>query len=68
MVLAGLVLLIVSIGLDWDGFWGGMGTGVGIGAMITGTYYLGYANGLGQSGNLDTSRMWLPSRRGESAR
>lgn len=45
-IVVGLVLVIVSIGLDWRGFSGGMATGAGIGLMVVGAYFWGYANGL----------------------
>jgi len=47
-VLVGLSVVVVATGLDWAGFVGGMAIGAGIGVMLIGVYFWGYANGLGR--------------------
>ncbi|MCR2784335.1 MULTISPECIES: hypothetical protein [unclassified Microbacterium] len=58
-MLLGAVLLILAIGLEWRGFWGGAVQGTGIGMIAVGAYFWGYGNGLGRA---EPVAAWLPSR------
>lgn len=56
---AGAVLAIVAIGLDWSGFWGGFALGAGIGAIVIAAYLWGFVTGMSRAGHTPT---WLPAR------
>lgn len=58
-VVLGLAVFIVGMGLDWHGFWGGVGQGLGLGAAGMGLYLWGYANGLRRGG---PRAAWRPSK------
>ena len=49
----------LGIVLDWSGLWGGFGLGAGLGLIIIGTYFLGFAHGIRRSG---PRAGWLPSQ------
>lgn len=65
MVVGGIIVFI-GIGLDWGGLGGGFALGGGIGLVIVGAYFWGYANGLRRTAlRASTSpESWLPSRDG----
>ncbi|MFF2369670.1 hypothetical protein [Agromyces sp. NPDC058110] len=59
----GAIVAILGIGLDWQGFLGGMALGAGIGLVVVGAYFWGYANGVRRGGS---RAMWLPGRDADS--
>lgn len=58
-ILVGGVIVFVGIGLDWGGFLGGLALGGGIGLVVVGAYFMGYAHGVR---NPVSRRAWLPSQ------
>ncbi|MCR2818376.1 hypothetical protein NQ166_05930 [Microbacterium sp. zg.Y1090] len=58
-MLAGAVLLLVAIALEWRGFWGGAAQGAGIGLIAVGAYFWGLGDGIGRA---VPQAAWLPSR------
>lgn len=58
-MVAGAVLLLVAIGLEWRGFWGGAAQGAGIGMIAAGAYFWGFGNGIGRG---VPAAVWLPSQ------
>ncbi|AZS48375.1 MULTISPECIES: hypothetical protein [Microbacterium] len=58
LLATGAATLLLSIGFDLRGFGGGFVQGVGIGAMLVGTYLWGFGNGTRRA----RRRQWLPSR------
>jgi len=65
LVLGGAVLLMLLIGFDAGGFWGGLGQGIGIGAMLVGVYLGGLWTGL-RKGSAPHRPVWLPSEDGSA--
>ncbi|GAA5212825.1 hypothetical protein [Microbacterium kyungheense] len=67
VIVAGLVVLVLGVGLDWGGVGGGAAMGVGVGLVAIGMYVWGYANGLRKAGRGATAPggAWLPSRDGQ---
>lgn len=65
MVVGGIIV-ILGIGLDWGGLVGGFAIGGGIGLVVVGAYFWGYANGLKRAATLASTSpaSWLPSRDG----
>ena len=59
-IVLGLALAVAGIGLDWSGFFGGMGIGVGLGMAGVGVFFWGYATGLRKT--FRQQGAWLPSR------
>lgn len=57
-MVAGAVLLLVAVGLEWRGFWGGAVQGAGVGFIAVGAYFWGYGNGIGRAVPVAA---WLPS-------
>ena len=58
-MIAGAVLLLVAIGLEWRGFWGGAAQGAGIGLIAVGAYFWGLGDGIGRAVPVAA---WLPSQ------
>ena len=58
LLATGAATLLLPIGFDLRGFGGGFVQGVGIGAMLVGTYLWGVGNGTRRA----RRRQWLPSR------
>ncbi|MDN3494586.1 hypothetical protein QL996_01480 [Planococcus sp. APC 4015] len=59
LVIAGLVLFLLGIVLDWGGFVGGLGLGAGVALGLVGAYLWGYGNGIRRGG---VRASWLPSQ------
>ena len=59
LIVLGALVLLLAIGLDWEGFSGGFAIGAGIAAMLVGTYMWGFSNGI-RRGNPKAG--WLPSQ------
>lgn len=57
----GAILLFVSIGLDLDGFWGGMLQGASVALLIVGAYIAGMVGGMRRANSAQTGT-WLPSQ------
>lgn len=64
LIVAGGIVVFLGIGLDWGGFVGGMALGAGVGSVIVGAYFWGYANGLRRTATRASAdpASWLPSR------
>lgn len=63
MVVGGIAVFL-GIGLDWGGFSGGLALGGGVGLVVVGAYFWGYANGLRRTATRASADFpsWLPSR------
>lgn len=59
LAVAGVLLFLLGIVLDWGGFFGGFGLGAGIALGLGGAYFWGYADGIRRGG---PQASWLPSR------
>lgn len=57
-IVAGLVLVVLSIGLEWRGFVGGTAIGAGVAFMAVAAYFWGFVNGLHRAGRRGA---WRPS-------
>lgn len=58
LLVAGVLLFLLGIVLDWGGFVGGLGLGAGIALGLVGAYFWGYGNGIRRGG---VRASWLPS-------
>jgi hypothetical protein len=58
IMVLGVAAVLVSVGLEWQGFGGGFAVGAGIGATLIGTYFWGWTTGLRRSASRER---WLPS-------
>jgi hypothetical protein len=54
-IAVGAIVLFLALGLDWDGFGGGLVQGAALGLLLIGVYFLGFTGGM-------TRSTWLPSR------
>ncbi|MCR2801379.1 MULTISPECIES: hypothetical protein [unclassified Microbacterium] len=58
-MIAGMVLLLLAVGFEWRGFWGGAVQGAAIGIIAAGAYFWGFGNGIGRG---MPAAAWLPSQ------
>ncbi|MBD7956889.1 hypothetical protein H9651_04515 [Microbacterium sp. Sa4CUA7] len=56
---AGAVLLVLAVGFEWRGFWGGAVQGAGVAFIALGAYFWGFGNGIGRGA---PAAVWLPSQ------
>ncbi len=65
-VVVGGLIVVIGIGLDWGGFGGGLALGAGVGLVLVGAYFGGFAHGLRQAMTRVSAApgTWLPSRDG----
>lgn len=63
-MVVGSITVFLGIGLDWGGLGGGLALGGGIGLVVVGAYFWGFANGLRRTATRASTdpSSWLPSR------